>query len=235
MNRSGSGVFTPDPLEKEDKMIKLAVFDLDGTLLYTIPDLTSAMSSAMVRMGRPPITEDQTKEYIGNGIRKFAERALGGAAAEEEIDRAVAYFKEYYAEHLTDGTVPYEGIREAVREIKNAGIKCAVLSNKYDSATKYIIDVFFPDTFDFVYGEGEFCKRKPDPECFLRMCSDLGIESEEAVMIGDSPADLLVSENSGAKHIIVTWGYRTRELMTERGATVFADSPSELLTIIKAL
>ena len=215
-------------------MIKLAVFDLDGTLLNTIPDLTSAMNSAMARMSRPAITEEQTREYIGNGIRKYAERALGGGT-EEEIDTAVGYFKEYYAYHLTDGTVPYVGITEAVRKIKDSGIVCAVLSNKYVAATKYIIDVFFPDIFDFVYGEGDECKRKPDPECFLNMCGKVGCSTDEAVMIGDSPSDLLVAENAGAKHIIVTWGYRTRELMAERGAKVFAEAPGDIVRIIKSM
>jgi phosphoglycolate phosphatase len=185
-------------------------------------------------MGRDAITGEQTKAYIGNGIRKYAERALGGGT-EEEIDTAVSYFKEYYADHLTDGTYPYGGIAEAVREIKESGVKCAVLSNKYDAATKYIIEYFFPGTFDFVYGEGGECKRKPDPGCFLRMCKKTGCGAEEAVMIGDSPSDLLVAENAGAKHIIVTWGYRTKELMTERGAKVFAETPDDIVKIIKTL
>ena len=215
-------------------MIKLAVFDLDGTLLDTVPDLTSAMSSAMVRMGREPITREQTRAYIGNGIRKYAERSLG-TATEDEVTAAVAYFKEYYAKHLTDGTAPYDGIYDVIRAVKGAGIKCAVLSNKYDAATKYIIEYFFPDTFDFVYGEGGECKRKPDPGCFLMMCEKTGCGTNEAVMIGDSPSDLLVAENAGAKHIIVTWGYRTRELMTERGAEVFAETPDDVVRIIKSL
>ena len=216
-------------------MIKLAVFDLDGTLLNTIPDLTSAMSSAMVRMGRPPISGEQTREYIGNGIRKYAERALGKDEPEKTVTEAVTYFKEYYAEHLTDGTVPYDGIYDVLRAVKKAGIKCAVLSNKYDAATKYIIDVFFPDVFDFVFGEGENCRRKPDPECFLRMCSLCGCGTDEAVMIGDSASDLTVAENAGARHIIVTWGYRTREAMEERGAKVFAETPEELTELLLSL
>lgn len=216
-------------------MIKLAVFDLDGTLLNTIPDLTSAMSSAMARMGRPPVTPEQTREYIGNGIRKYAERSLGGTVTEDEVTEAVAYFKEYYADHLTDGTVPYDGIREVVRAVKDAGIKCAVLSNKYDAATKHIINAFFPGDFDFVFGEGEECKRKPDPECFIRLCGFCGCRRDEAVMIGDSTSDLSVAENAGAKHIIVTWGYRTRQTMEEHGAKIFADTPEMLLKTIFSL
>ena len=216
-------------------MIKLAVFDLDGTLLNTVPDLTSAMSCAMARMGKPPITPEQTRRYIGNGIRKYAERALGGDVSEDTVTEAVGYFKEYYADHLTDGTVPYDGIYDVLRAVKKAGVKCAVLSNKYDAATKHIINVFFPTVFDLVYGEGEECKRKPDPGCFLKMCSLCGCEADEAVMIGDSASDLAVAENAGAKHIIVTWGYRTREAMEARGAKVFAETPEELTKIMTML
>lgn len=216
-------------------MIKLAVFDLDGTLLDTVPDLTSAMSSAMIRMGRPAISREQTRAYIGNGIRKYAERSLGAGASEDDITEAVAYFKEYYSEHLTDNTEPYDGIYDVIRSVKNAGLKCAVLSNKYDAATNYIINAFFPDVFDYVLGEGENCKRKPDPQGFTHLCELCGCECGQAVMIGDSASDLDVAANTGAAHIIVTWGYRTRETMEARGAKVFAETPEELSKLILSL
>lgn len=216
-------------------MIKLAIFDLDGTILNTIPDLTSAMNHAMEEMGRPRITCRHTRRYIGNGIQKFAQRALGEDATPEEAAEAVVYFKEYYAGHLADRTVPYDGISEAIAEIKSRGIYCAVLSNKYDEATQYIINRYFPDTFDAVRGEGENCKRKPDPGCFLSLCEKFGCKPSEAVMIGDSGTDLSAANNAKSNHIIVTWGYRSKKKMKELGAKVFAKTPAEIVTLIDTL
>ena len=220
-------------------MIKLAVFDLDGTLLDTVPDLTSAMNDAMRRMGAAPITVAQAREYIGNGIKKFANRALCGRYdcpdMPEESERAVKYFKEYYAAHLTDSTRPYDGIYEMLSALRGRGVRLAVMSNKYDSATKYIINSFFPGVFDPVYGECDVCKRKPDPSGYLMICGVCGVTPSCSVMIGDSVTDLQVALNAGAHPIAVEWGYRSRQTLEAAGARVFASEPDELLRLILSL
>lgn len=220
-------------------MIKLAVFDLDGTLLDTIPDLTAAMNSAMRRMCRKEITEEQGRAYIGNGIKKFAERALNGSfdcgEPGEEAMEAVRYFKEYYAVHLTDHTRPYPGVPELAARLAENGIKLAVLSNKYDSATKHIINTFFPGVFECVYGESDVCRRKPDPSGFYLILGKTGCAPEDAVMIGDSATDLNVAEAVGARHIAVEWGYRKREVLEAAGARLFARSADELYDMIVSL
>ena len=220
-------------------MIKLAVFDLDGTLLDTVPDLTAAMNSAMDLMHRPRITVEQGRAYIGNGIKKFAERALRASyecgEPGEEAEEAVRHFKAYYADHLTDHTHPYPGIADQLSRLKAAGIKLAVLSNKYDSATVFIINSFFPGVFDCVFGESEICKRKPDPTGLGLIKEKTGIGYENTVMIGDSVTDVQVADAVGARHVAVEWGYRKRSVLEAGGAAVFASSPDLLYDIITSL
>jgi phosphoglycolate phosphatase len=220
-------------------MIKLCVFDLDGTLLDTVPDLTAAMNSAMDKTGHSRLTTDQTRAYIGNGIKMYAKRAISGSydtdTPDDEADIAVKYFKDYYSEHLICGTTPYPGITELLVRLKADGLRLAVLSNKYDAAAKHIIDHYFHGLFDCVYGESEICKRKPDISGFTLICGDTGCTPEDAVVIGDAPTDINVAKNAGASSISVSWGYRSREVLKEAGAQVFADTAEEIYEIIKAL
>ena len=220
-------------------MIKLAVFDLDGTLLDTKPDLTGAMNYALRQLGYDEITVEQTREYIGNGIKMFAKRAISKSyetdTDDETADKAVKLFKEYYAKHLVCGTVAYDGITELLKRLKEDGILLAVLSNKYDSATKHIINHFFPGTFDCIYGESDVCGRKPDPSGFYLICNDLNVNPSDAVMIGDSPADIKVALNAGAKHLSVTWGYRAKQTLIDAGGAGFAENADKLYTLIKGI
>ena len=220
-------------------MIKLCVFDLDGTLLDTVPDLTAAMNYAMHKTGHGEITAEDTRAFIGNGIKMYAKRAMSGSCEtdtpDSEADVAVKYFKEYYATHLINGTTPYPDITKLLVRLKNDGIRLAVLSNKYDAAAKHIIDHFFPGLFDCIYGESEICKRKPDISGFMLICRDTGCTPAEAVMIGDAPTDLNVAKNAGASSVSVSWGYRSRAVLEEAGAAVFADDADELYDIITSL
>lgn len=220
-------------------MIKLAVFDLDGTLLDTVPDLTAAMNFALRQMNKPEITIDQARAFIGNGIKMFAKRAISGSyetdTGDNLADEAVSYFKSYYSKHLTDHTTPYDGIAELISKLRKSGVKTAVFSNKYDAATKHIIEYFFPGMFDAVLGESDICPRKPDPAGFLEICKMLGCEPSDAVMTGDSPTDINAAKNANARFVSVLWGYRSREALTEAGAEALAADAGELYDIIMSI
>lgn len=220
-------------------MIRLAVFDLDGTLLDTVPDLTAAMNYAMEKTGHAQITTEQTRTYIGNGIKMYAKRAISGSyetdTPDDLADTAVKYFKEYYSTHLINGTTPYPKMNELLIRLKSDGVHLAVLSNKYDAAVKHIIEHFFPGVFDFVHGESEICKRKPDISGFMLICGETGCKPEEAVMIGDAPTDINVAKNAGATPVSVCWGYRSRALLEEAGARYFAFDADGLYDIIASL
>ena len=209
-------------------MVKLAIFDLDGTVLFTLGDLLGAMNYAMRSVGAKEITIEQASAYIGNGIRKFTSRALGTTDDDERVDCCVAAFKEYYGAHLADRTVPYDGIVEMLQKLREAGIKTAVLSNKYNEATVFLIKRFFPGLIDAAYGECEKAPRKPSPTGVMLICSELGVSAEETVFIGDSPVDFKTAQNAKTSHIGVSWGYRSVAQLTDAGVENIAYSADEL-------
>lgn len=213
-------------------MIKLVIFDLDGTILYTLPDLCAAMNHALDTLGYPKITLDQARAYIGNGIGKFAQRAMNTAEDDPEIDACLDAFRAYYHDHLADDTHPYPGIIETLQRLREHGIKTAVLSNKYDEASRYLCGRFFDGLFDAAYGESKSIPRKPKPDGVLMVCEKLGVAPEQTVYIGDSDVDYKTSVNSGTSHISVLWGYRSEECLKEAGAVNFARKPSELFDMI---
>ena len=213
-------------------MIKAVIFDLDGTLLYTLPDLTAAMSYAMRCHGFPEITPEMTESYIGNGVRKYAERSAPPGTDAEVIDSCVAKFKEYYRDHTCVNTYPYKGITELIEKLKQKGIKLGVQSNKYHEATAYMIEHYFPNAFLSVYGECEKCPRKPDPSGTLLILDELGVRPGEALFVGDSSADIKVAKNAQCIPISVTWGYRSREALTLAGAENFVNTPEEIYNAV---
>lgn len=213
-------------------MIKAVIFDLDGTLLYTLPDLTAAMNHAMKTHGYPEITVKDTERFIGNGVKKYTERALGDGADEKTVLSCLSAFKEYYKNNNVVYTEPYGGIIGLLDELKGKGIKLAVQSNKYDEATKFIIEHYFPAVFDSVYGECELCPRKPDPKGTHLILGELGVSADETLFIGDSGADISAAKNSGCIPVSVTWGYRDRASLEKSGAETFVSSPEEIKNLI---
>jgi len=211
---------------------RLAIFDLDGTLLYTLENLKAALNYALRESGYPERSLDEVRRFIGNGIRKLIERGVPEEASAEEIDRTHAIFKEYYSKHWLDVTKPYDGIMEVLLSLKQQGIKTAVVSNKVDVAVKQLTDAFFEDIFDMSVGERENVRRKPAPDSVYEVLQTLGFDKEEAVYIGDSDVDVKTAANAGVDCIAVEWGFRTREVLEAAGAKTFASKPENLLELI---
>ena len=215
-------------------MIRAAVFDLDGTLIDTIDDLTASMNRALNQCGYPEITRDQVRAYIGCGAYEFVRLAI--ASSTDDPDRIAACLATYRGMYDRDPvrlSKPFAGIREALADLKRAGIRLGVLSNKPDVATQAVIGRFFgPGCFDAVRGQREGFLPKPDPAAFLELLRELGVSPEEAVMIGDGEPDVLTAKNAGTRQIGVLWGYRNREELAAAGATVFAESPAAIKEIL---
>ncbi len=210
-------------------MYKLAVFDLDGTLLDTLEDLAIAVRYALKKCGLPSRTNEEVRDFVGNGIVSLIQRAVGDNM--EKFDEALAAFKGYYREHSIDKTKPYEGITDTVQEIKNRGVKIAVLSNKVHNVTVELADVFFKDLFDVVAGEKEAMgiRKKPAPDALFAIMADCGVSARETVYIGDSEVDIQTAKNAGVDCISVCWGFREKSVLKENGGSMFAINPSELL------
>ncbi len=211
---------------------RLAVFDLDGTILYTLEDLKISLNFALSANGLPERTLDETRRFVGNGIRKLIERAVPENSDPGLIDRVFDDFNLHYKEHCTDHTRPYEGIPELLSALRAAGVKTAVLSNKADYGVQELCARYFPGMFDFAAGEKAGVRKKPAPDGVFTILEQLKIPATETVYIGDSEVDIKTAENSGTDSIIVDWGFRDRELLINSGAKVIASAPKEVLRLI---
>ena len=210
------------------------IFDLDGTLLNTLGDLRAATNHALEVRGLPPHSMEEIRQFIGNGIRLLICRAMPEGTPEAEIDAALDDFKAYYAAHIHDRTVPYDGIPQLLTALRKRGIKVAVLSNKIDSASQQLIEYFFPGKTDVVFGEHVGVPRKPDPTSCRMVMQQLGVQPEQVLYVGDSGTDMQTAKNAGLYAVGVTWGFRSKEVLLEYGADVLVHRPEQILQIGRA-
>ncbi len=209
------------------------IFDLDGTLLYTLTDLTDATNYALRSMGMPERSLEEVRQFVGNGIRKLVERAVPEGTGEDALEQTFSIFKEYYDAHCTDHTMPYEGVLELMEQLQKKGYKMAIVSNKVDKAVKELNESFFSRYISVAIGEKEGVRKKPAPDTVYEALKELGSSKDEAVYVGDSDVDLATAVNSGLPCISVLWGFRDRDFLVERGATVFAREAADVLRILE--
>ncbi len=218
-------------------MITTIIFDLDGTLMNTLDDLHDSVSYALREAGLEPNPKQDTRRYLGNGVRNLVKWSVEQSCptADEALkERVFETFRAYYVAHSMDKTAPYEGVEEMLRECRTRGFYTAIVSNKLAPAVKDLHQAFFAETIDVAIGETENVKRKPAPDMVNEAIRQLSllhgrqIEKSECVYVGDSEVDLKTAENSGLPCIAVSWGFRDRDFLIERGAQVIIDSPDEL-------
>ncbi len=194
------------------------IFDLDGTLLDTLKDLTDSLNVVLERYHLPVHTEDEVRRFVGNGIPKLIERAIPDGTGHPQYREILQDFKEYYGEHCMDATEPYPGIPALLGWLKKEGYKTAIVSNKADFAVKKLKQVYFRDQILTAIGEREGIRKKPAPDTVLQALKELEVSPERAVYIGDSDVDVETALNSGMDGIAVSWGFRSREFLIEHGA-----------------
>lgn len=205
------------------------IFDLDGTLLNTLDDLTNALNYSLDLFNYKHVTSLDTRRYIGNGIRKLIELASNDSNT-KHLDLMFNHFKEYYTIHCDDFTSTYEGINEVIDYLKKKNIKLGVVSNKAKYALEILVNNHFPNTFTSVIGDGEGFKRKPSSEPILACINALSSKVEDTIYIGDSDVDIKTINNTKCAGIIVSYGYRDKEILVESGAMNLCTSTKELLT-----
>lgn len=212
--------------------IKLAVFDMDGTILDTLEDLQDSLNYALEKMGYPLRTYEEVRSFVGNGIRKLIERAVPQGTETVRIDETHRIFMEYYKVHCADKTRPYDGIVELLTKLKEEGMATAVVSNKAHAAVLELCEEYFPQLFDMAVGEQEGMAKKPAPDSVNLVLKELGYAKEEAVYIGDSEVDIATARNSELPPYIVTWGFRDEEFLRKNGAEIIVNSTEELLRLL---
>ena len=216
-------------------MGRLAIFDLDGTLLDTIGDLAEACNHMLALRGFGPHTRDEYRQMVGNGILRLVERALPEhLRTTEYVAEARHDFLAYYIEHIDCYSRPYDGICEVLRSLQNDGWTLAVASNKFDAGTKRLVESFFPDIhFKAVYGNREGFPLKPDAALVELIIEECGASREMTYMIGDSGVDVEAAKNGGVRSVGCTWGFRAREELEERGADIIVDRPLDILRVLQ--
>ena len=211
---------------------KAVLFDLDGTLLNTLDDLTASVAHAMTAMGLEPRTKDEVRAFVGNGARVLCEKCLGEGAAQAKVDELQARFQAHYRDHLNDATAPYPGIVDMLMALRARGVKRGVVSNKFSAASQAVCALYFGDLIDAVVGEEPGVRKKPAPDSLLTVMARLGATPDECAMVGDSPQDMLAAKAAGCRSIGVTWGFRSREALEEAGADVIVDSAEALNAMV---
>lgn len=207
---------------------KLAIFDLDGTVLNTIGGLTHAVNAALAMNSLPARSREEVQAMVGNGTRKLIERALGEDADPELISKVYSDYQKYYAENCSYDTYPYDGIKQMLIKLNEAGIKCAVVTNKPDLPARKLIAEHFGSLIAVTHGNVPEVPVKPDPTFVHMTMEELGVSTEETVYIGDSDVDIKTAAAAGTECISVDWGFRTREFLIENGAKIILSSPSEV-------
>ena len=215
-------------------MKKLLIFDLDGTLADTMPTLAEAMNRSLEAFSFPTVTVEKVSASIGNGMVMLCRRCVPTEFYDDESVYIpfVQKYKESYAQNYLNIDEPYNGLSEAVTELKERGYTLAALSNKPHVYTVDIVEKLFgKDCFSDIRGMMDGIPSKPDPTSFLDIASNLGFTAENTIMIGDSEPDLNVSQNAGAECISVTWGFRTAEQLINSGAKHLVERPIEILNL----
>ena len=214
----------------EEFMIKLCIFDLDGTLTNTLPAISHFGNSALLANGFGEIPMDRYRYLVGDGRDILIHRMLGefSADTEENFKKVCAsYDKAYEAEPLYK-TAPYDGIPELLSELSENGYILCVLSNKPDNVVGDIVRLFFGDTFRYAMGHRPPNKIKPDPAAALEICESFGVSPAETCFIGDTDVDIKTGKNAGMKTVGVLWGFRERDELERAGADYIAEKPMDI-------
>lgn len=215
------------------KTITTIVFDMDGTVLNTLDDLTVSMNYVLDKFGYPGHTVEEYRLFFGNGVKEALRLALPEDVPSEIIDDMLPIYKEHYDAHCLDKTRPYDGVVEVMKELKQKGYKLAIVSNKIDSAVKELNQRFFADAVGIAIGEKPGVNRKPAPDMVEAALKELGSTKEEAVYVGDSEVDFMTAKNSKLPCISVLWGFRDKEYLIEQGAYCFAENPEDIISILQ--
>lgn len=207
------------------------IFDLDGTLLNTIDDITDSLNFALVKNNLKPYSTSEVKYFVGSGIKVMVERALKDNLG--MLDVVFNDFKEHYATNNANKTGLYEGVYETIEELSKMNIKMAIVSNKYHQG---VLDICTPLLGKFItvmVGEQEGLNKKPSSDMVLYAIEKLGSESKKSIYVGDSDVDYLTSKNSNLDFIGCAYGFRGRKFLEDLNATYVIDSFKEILNIIK--
>ena len=212
--------------------IRAFVFDMDGTILHTLPDLVVAANEALRQMGFPIRTYDEILALMGEGGAHMIERAVPPETPDEVRRQTFDLWRDIYIASDYANTAPFAGIPETLRQLRERGARTAVLSNKFDAGTQLLAERCLPGLFDIVRGDAPPAPRKPDPTVLTAMLGELGVRPDEAAYVGDTLVDVKVARNAGVMAIGVSWGYDATQPLCPDDLDAYIHEPSELLRLM---
>lgn len=215
-------------------MYKGIIFDLDGTLLNTLGDLTNAVNHVCVKFGFETHSVDEVRSFVGSGIRNLISRVVPNGFENEIFEDAMKEFENFYAENVCVETYPYEDVISTLKSLKENNIKMCIVSNKRQSLINKLYEKFFANLVEFAYGEDEAngIMKKPNPMMIDLSLSRLGLDKEEVLYVGDSNVDKKTADNSSLDCCLVTYGFRSKEELSSLNSKYLFDSIKELLNIL---
>lgn len=213
-------------------MTKAVIFDLDGTLLNTLGDLTAAVNHGLSACGLPLHTEAEVRTYVGDGVKELIARACPAHADEATKAAVLAAYLPYYAAHNRDLTVPYDGVIALLTALRDGGIKTAVVSNKHDSGVQALCAHYFGGLLDLAVGGGDTRPLKPAPDSVLYAIEQLGVTPDEVWYVGDSTIDVVTARNAGVACAAVSWGFHDRPRLAAENPAQLVDTVAQLQNVI---
>jgi len=206
------------------------IFDLDGTLVNSLMDLGLSVNQVLENHQLPTYPLDDYNQMVGNGVKKLMERALG--EHKELLDECLEEFNIIYNENCLKNTLPYEGMKELLQNLKSKGIKLAVVTNKPHHLAVKIVETLFPQMFTAIYGQQDLYPIKPWPESTMYALLAMKLSKEECVFVGDSNVDIETAMNADMDSIGVCWGFRGEQELLEAGADYICHTPYEIERIV---
>ncbi len=214
-------------------MEKVVIFDLDGTVIDTIYDITDAMNLTLINFGFPPITVEKMKSCVGGDSKEIIRQAIGKEISNDLLDKCVAFYTEKYVSNGSPKTKLFNGIDIVISDLKKRGYKICALSNKPDHEIAPLKETILkPLGFDMVVGVSEKVAPKPSTKGVEYILKTLNANKENSYLVGDGETDIITAIKSSLNCIGVLWGNRTREFLEKFGAKTFAKNPGELLKLI---
>lgn len=210
-------------------MKSCVIFDLDGTLVDSLPGIAASLNRTLTAHGLPGHSDAMVRSFVGNGLRNLIERAAPQGADPSLIESLLGLYRKDYALSWQSGTRVYEGVLHLLDELQRDGHPLAVLSNKTHAFTTEMVRELFPAIhFAQVLGQKDHIPHKPAPDGVFHIAESLGIEADRCVMVGDSTIDIATARNAGIPGIAVAWGYHDRARLAEAGAHAVIERPAEL-------
>lgn len=213
-------------------MYKTVIFDLDGTLLNTLADLSNAVNFALREFSFPERTTEEIRSFIGNGVVKLMERSTPDGNDDKTQEECLAVFRKHYLEHMADNTAAYDGVSDVLKKLRDKGIKTAVVSNKLHSAVVGLCDEYFPSLIDVASGVTTEDERKPSPVNVIKAMESCESDRQNTIYVGDSEVDVQTAHAAYIKCIGITWGFRDKEALLANGCDFIAESADELLNML---